>query len=361
MASSSDTQIALWSEQIRQASANSAPLEIRGGGSKSWYGQQVCGELLSTADYQGVLSYEPSELVVTVKAGTKVQQLQQMLAQHQQMLAFEPPDFDGVATIGGMIATGLCGPRRYQTGPMRDYVLGVNLIDGQGEVLRFGGQVIKNVAGYDISRSQVGAMGSLGLITSVSLKVLPLPEAELTLVFICSENEAREKLLNWRLRWPVSASCWMVGRLYVRLSGYAQTLQQAQRALGGEVFAADDFWQALREQKLAFFSQEQERSLWRIALPLQQPGLNLPGKSVFEWGGQLQWLYTDVSASLVRQHAQACGAAACLYRAQDKTPGVFELPAPALWRVQQALRQVFDAAGIFNRGRLYDLDLTEER
>ncbi len=356
-----DQQIASWAEQIRAAAATGTALEIRGGGSKAWYGQDIVGDCLSTQAYQGVINYEPSELVICARAGTPVQQLTQLLANHQQMLAFEPPEFNGIATLGGMVASGLCGPRRYQAGPLRDYLLGISMLDGRGQYLHFGGQVMKNVAGYDVSRSHAGALGTLGLLTRVSLKVLPRPEAEITLVLICSESEAREQVLRWRLRWPVSASCWMVGRLYLRLSGYADTLQQARLALGGELLHGADFWLALREQSLAFFSDEPERSLWRIALPLQQAGLNLPGKSLFEAGGQLQWLLTDASATQVQQAAQQAGGYACLYRGGDKTVGVFAKPSPAIWQIQQNLRRVFDPAGIFNRGRLYDFDAVEER
>lgn len=354
MGATVDTQIQQWAQQIQYAAATSTTLEIRGGGSKHWYGQIRCGDLLSTTTYTGILKYEPSELVIRARVGTPVRELSQLLAQHGQKLAFDPPEFAGVATLGGMVASGLSGPGRYQSGPMRDFVLGVGLLDGRGDYLQFGGQVMKNVAGYDVSRSHVGALGSLGLLCDVTLKVLPKAATELSLVLQMTEFEAHQQLRLWRQRWPVNASCWRLGRLYLRLAGYPETLQKARAALGGELMPETQFWHDIREHQLDFFTQDSTCNLWRIALPLQCPGLDLPGKTLYEWGGQQQWLLSEVSPVQVRQAAHRVGAYASLYRALDKSAGVFQRPAPAQWRVQQALRQVFDPAGVFNRGRMFD-------
>lgn len=350
----SDPQLQHWSAQIRTAAARGHSLELRGGGSKSWYGQTIQGELLSTQNYAGIISYEPSELVLRAKAGTTVSAVRELLDQHGQRLAFEPPEFAGIATLGGMLASGLCGPGRYQSGPLRDFVLGVSILDGRGDFLQFGGQVMKNVAGYDVSRSHVGAFGSLGLVCNLTLKVLPKAETELSLVLQMHEREAQQKLQIWRQRWPVSASCWRLGRLYIRLSGYAETVQQARLALGGELLPDERLWYELREHESDFFTQNHGHNLWRIVLPPDSVGLGLPGKTLYEWGGQLQWLVTEVAPGQVHQAALARGAYATLYRRLDKTAQVFPPPAKALWRVQRALQQVFDPHRVFNRGRVFD-------
>jgi glycolate oxidase FAD binding subunit len=270
------------------------------------------------------------------------------------MLAFEPPHFGAGATVGGMVAAGLSGPRRASAGSLREFVLGATLLDGKGQVLSFGGQVMKNVAGYDVSRLLAGSLGSLGLILDVSLKVLPKPFAETTLVFATSEADALHKLNTWAGQaLPISASAWQVGRLMLRLSGAEAAVTAARKRLGGEVVEqADTYWASLREQSHEFF-QEPEHGLWRLSLPSSAPPLMAKGKSLIEWGGAQRWLFSDEAAASIRAMAAQAGGHASLFRGGDKSLGVFApLPAPLL-QIHRRLKQAFDPAGIFNPGRMY--------
>jgi glycolate oxidase FAD binding subunit len=243
-------------EQVRAASAARAPLRIRGGGTKDWYGQAPSGSVLDTRAYAGVVDYEPTELVITVRCGTLLSEVEALLAQHRQMLAFEPPRFGSASTIGGVVACGLSGPRRASAGAVRDFVLGAQLMDGRGELLNFGGQVMKNVAGYDVSRLLCGSLGTLGLITEVSLKVLPVPFREETIRFEMDEITALSRINAWAGQpLPVSATCWRDGVLSVRLSGADAAVRAALLKLGGEqVGDGAGFWTALRDQTHSFFS-----------------------------------------------------------------------------------------------------------
>ncbi|MDY7538878.1 glycolate oxidase subunit GlcE [Undibacterium sp. 5I1] len=345
-------------ERIQTASAQKTALRIQGGASKSWYGQQSVGELLDTRAYTGIVAYEPTELVITARCGTPLAQIEAALDQHHQMLAFEPPRFNQHATLGGMLAAGLSGPRRATVGAVRDFVLGANLMDGRGELLHFGGQVMKNVAGYDVSRLLAGSMGTLGLITDISIKVLPKPFAETTLVFALSEAEALTRLNQWGGQaLPISASAWHVGRLMLRLSGAEAAIRSAKKQLGGEeVKDAASYWHSLREQTHKFFAQDDEHGLWRLSFPSSAAPAQLTGKSMIEWGGAQRWLFTDENPQHIRDTASRAGGHASLFRAGDKSVGVFAPLAPAVAKIHRNLKAAFDPAGIFNPGRMY-LDL----
>ncbi|HMA11478.1 MAG TPA: glycolate oxidase subunit GlcE [Steroidobacteraceae bacterium] len=339
-------------ERIRAAHESHVPLIIQGGGSKTFYGSADEGEVLSTRRLTGVVDYEPKELVLTARAGTPLAEIEALLAERNQMLAFEPPSFGGPATLGGCIAAGLSGPRRPYAGAARDFVLGVRMIDGTGQPLRFGGQVIKNVAGYDVSRLMVGALGTLGLITEVSLKVLPKPAAELSLQFELDEADAIRKMNEWAGQpLPLSATSWHAGVLTLRLSGATSAVRAAQAKLGGEPLQdADAFWQRLRDQTTPFFD---KRPLWRLAVRPTTSPLDLGDAQWIEWGGAVHWLASDLPAATLREAASAAGGHATLFRGNAPADGAFAPLSPALATLHRALKQRFDPRGILNRGRLY--------
>jgi glycolate oxidase FAD binding subunit len=347
-------------QQILAASAAGRPLRLRGGGTKDWYGQQFDGEVLDTRAYAGIIDYEPTELVITARCGTPLAEIEAALAARNQMLAFEPPHFGAGATVGGVVASALSGPRRASAGALRDFVLGAVLLDGHGERLAFGGQVMKNVAGYDVSRLLAGSLGTLGLILEVSLKVLPLPLREATLRVACAEIAALRLLNEWAGKpLPISASCWHDGVLTVRLSGAEAAVSAALQSLQGEPLAADDaaaFWLSVREQTHAFFAGA--GSLWRLSLPPHASAVILKGRQLIEWGGAQRWLKLDGDADAdgarqIRQAVAALGGHATLFRGGDKAVGVFHPLAPAIATIHQRLRQAFDPAGIFNPHRMY--------
>ena len=344
-----------FSGTIRRAAEKQAALRIRGGGSKDFYGGKLQGEIFGTRPYSGIVQYEPTELVITARAGTPLAEMEAALKERGQMLAFEPPHFGDHATLGGCIAAGLCGPRRAAVGAVRDFVLGVRMLDGRGNDLRFGGQVMKNVAGYDVSRLMVGSLGTLGLILEVSLKVLPLPLAEVTLRFEFPEDKAIQMLNQWAGRpLPISASAYTDGKLGLRLSGAAAAIEAACKKLGGERIddaQAEKFWVGMREQTDPFF--RGDASLWRLSVKSTGPPLKLPGVQLIEWGGSLRWLKSGADAKTIREAAVAAGGHATLFRASDKSAGVFHPLPPALLKIHRNLKRNFDPAGILNRGRLY--------
>jgi glycolate oxidase FAD binding subunit len=350
--------------QIRTAAEGGRPLRIRGGGSKDFYGEPAHGELLSTAALTGITSYEPSELVVTVRAGTPLAQLEAALAAQGQCLPFEPPHFAGAPTVGGMVAAGLGGPARASSGSARDFVLGLSMVNGRGELLTFGGQVMKNVAGYDVSRLMVGALGTLGLLTEVSLKVLPVAPAEATLKFDMTQDEALRRLNEWGGKpLPLNASCWLqdagVATLYLRLRGAAAAVEAGCRALGGERQdngAVANDWTACRDQQLPWFAQRGGRDLWRVSVPQTAPVLDLPERPLIEWHGGQRWVRAPASdGARVRETALRAGGHATLFAAGAQSPRLprFSPLAPPLDRIHRELKREFDPAGIFNRGRLY--------
>ena len=367
------------SDRVRAAAADHTPLRIRGGGSKDFYGQSLQGELLDTRTHSGIVSYEPSELVVTVRAGTPLAELEAALAEKGQCLPFEPPHFNATrpstATVGGMVAAGLSGPARASVGAVRDYVLGAVLLNGRGELLTFGGQVMKNVAGYDVSRLLAGSMGTLGLITEVSLKVLPVAPAEATLVFELDQATALAQLQRWGGQpLPLNASCWVhdttdAGQrklLFVRLRGAVAAVESACRKMTQDVsaermanaMAAPD-WQACRDLRLPFFTTPPvpDMSLWRLSVAPSAPVLDLPWSQFVEWHGGQRWVWAPVSdAPRLRAAAQVAGGHASLFRAAqvaDKSVGVFAPLGSPLDRIHRELKKQFDPAGIFNPGRMF--------
>lgn len=345
-------------EQVRAAAATSEPLRIRGGGTKDFYGGPLQGRVLETRHWQGIEAHEPSELYLTARTGTPLAQIEALLATHRQILAFEPPHFGAAATLGGCVAAGLSGPRRFATGPasgnLRDHVLGAQLLDGRGRVLRFGGTVIKNVAGYDVSRLLAGSLGLLGLLLEITLKVLPAPETECTLRFECGEAEALGLLCGWRGRpLPISASLWHEGALSVRLSGAGAALRHAQSRLGGELLSDGEgaaLWQDLREHRLSLFTSA--ATLWRIGVPDTAAPLDLPGSRAIEGGG-LRWLASDLPAAVIAGRAQAMGGHAVRFRGGDREALPFAtLSAPQL-AIHRRLKEEFDPSRIFNRCRMH--------
>ena len=342
--------------RIRAAATEKRPLRLRGGGSKDFYGQALEGEVLDTRAYAGIIAYEPTELVITARCGTLLADLEAALRAKGQQLTFEPPHFGPGATVGGMVAAGLSGPRRQAAGAVRDFVLGVRMLDGRGDDLCFGGQVMKNVAGFDVSRLMVGSLGTLGAILEVSLKVLPLPAVEITLRLAKTAAEAIALVNEWAGQpLPVSGTAWTGGNLLVRLSGATAAVEAVAKKLGGERIApeqAQNFWHGIREQTDPFFNIGQP--LWRLSLKSTTPPLNLPGAQLIEWGGALRWLATDADAQTVRAAAAFGGGHATLFRGSDKSAGVFQPLPPALLTIHRKLKRAFDPAGIFNPGRLYD-------
>ena len=340
-------------ERVQKAAQQRTPLSVQGGGTKAFYGRACAGEALALAEHQGVVYYEPSELVLTARAGTPLAQIEALLADHGQMLAFEPPHFGEAATLGGAIATGLSGPRRPYAGAARDFVLGVQLINGRGEVLRFGGQVMKNVAGYDLARTMTGALGTLGVILEVSVKVLPRPAHDLTLRMECKARDAVASCNRWAGRpLPLSAACWDGQNLFVRLSGTEPGVRQAAKRIGGEPVAeAAGFWADLREHRHPFFAGA--ASLWRLSLPPAASPLDLPGRWLIDWGGAQRWLRTEAEAGQVREAAGAAGGHATWLRGGPADRAVFHPLSPGLQALQGRLKDALDPHRILNPGRLY--------
>ena len=373
-------------DRIQAATAARTPLRIRAGGSKDFYGQSLQGELLDVSGLRGIISYEPSELVVTARAGTPLAELEATLAEQGQCLAFEPPHFQlqgnaATASVGGMVACGLSGPARASVGGVRDYVLGVKLINGRGELVTFGGQVIKNVAGYDVSRLMVGAMGMLGVLTEISLKVLPIAPAEATLVFEMDQAQALAQLHHWGAQpLPLNASCWVQDRtaraspelLFVRLRGATAAVEAACQTMRQDVpgtrmdnaQAAPD-WQACRDLRLPFFrptataqADAEPLALWRLSLPQTAPALDLPYAQLVEWHGGLRWLWAPLSAQaqLWQAAVEHAGTATLFIAPCAGDTGAIARFCPmdgTLMGIHRRLKAEFDPARIFNRGRLY--------
>jgi glycolate oxidase FAD binding subunit len=336
-------------ETIREAAAKKQPLRLRGGGTKDFYGGTLRGDIVDTRSHAGIVAYEPTELVVTARCGTALTQLEAALAQNRQMLPFEPPHYGPGATLGGCIAAGLAGPRRAAAGALRDFVLGVKLIDGRGQVLQFGGQVMKNVAGYDVSRVLCGSLGTLGLITEASVKLAPRPEAETTRSLEMPQARALEAMNRWAGQpLPITASAWHDDTLLVRLSGSEQGVRAAAAKVGGEELPSD-VWTAIREQRHEFFAGD--APLWRLAVPSVSPPLELAGDTLIEWGGALRWLKSTANAAAIRK--AAAKGHATLFRAADKSAGCFAPLDPVTMRIHRGLKAAFDPAGIFNPGRMY--------
>jgi len=365
-------------DRVNTAREAGAQLCIRGGGSKDFYGEAPHGDVLDTRVLEGISSYEPTELVVTTRCGTSLAELEALLATKGQCLPFEPPHFahsketpnisvkHGGATVGGMVAAGLSGPSRAAVGAVRDYVLGATMLNGRGEVLSFGGQVMKNVAGYDVSRLLAGSLGTLGVILEVSLKVMPMAPATVTLRMEMDQGSALAKLNDWGGQpIPVNASAWWDGNLIVRLRGALAAVHAARVRLGGELVEpefAGPFWEGLRDHTDEFFTAAQRAvesaagngaSLWRLSVPQTAPVLALTGELMVEWGGAQRWLCSALPASTVREAALKVGGHATLFRARDKSAGVFAPLRSPLDRIHRDVKKSFDPSEIFNPGRLY--------
>ncbi len=361
-----DSMVALV-EQVRRASATGTPLCIRGGGTKDFYGEEPVGAGLDASSLPSTHAHEPTELVVVAGAGMRVSALERVLAEHNQCLAFEPPRFGPASTVGGMVAAGLSGPSRASSGSLRDHLLGATVMNADGALLNFGGQVIKNVAGYDVSRLLAGSMGILGLIVEVSLKVLPIAAATLTLRYEMNAADALEQLHRWGAEpLPLHASAWWHGSLVVRLSGSVAAIAAARGAMGGAIggevideHAAQAFWNGLRDQTDEFFVEAYDAvthrgaTLWRLSVPQTAPLLGLAGDELIEWHGAQRWLTSSLPAAAVRAAAAAVGGHATIFNGRDKSAGVFAPLSPPLQLIHERLKAAFDAKRIFNRGRLY--------
>lgn len=348
---------ALLREQVLDAAAQGRALRPHGSGSKDFLARTLTGVPLDMRSAQGVIAYEPSELFITAHAGARLADIEALLAAHGQMLAFEPPHFGPHATLGGALASGLSGPRRWAAGSLRDFVLGVTVMDGQGRVLRFGGQVMKNVAGFDVSRLVAGSFGTLCLILEVTLKVLPVPPAEQTRMLSLDAAQALSVLREWGAQpLPLSASLWHEGRLAVRLSGAQAALDAAARLIGGDVLAADDasaLWASVREHTHGFFGGD--APLWRVALPPRAPVLPLDGPVLIEWNGMQRWLRSPLDAAALRNTIREHGGHATLFRGgrTEDRECAFEPLAAEVMAVHRRLKQAFDPSGVFSPGRLY--------
>ncbi len=340
-------------QQVLDAFHNETPLNITGSGSKTFLGRISQGQAVDISTHRGIVEYDPLELVLTARSGTTLQDIEAVLADANQMLAFEPPHFGDNATLGGTIACALSGPRRPYSGSARDFVLGCKMLNGRGEILRFGGKVMKNVAGYDVSRLMVGAYGTLGILLEISLKVMPRPAASITVASVSSAVQALSNMSALLSKpYPVDGACYHGGQCYVRISGSAQAVKEARSKIPGDAVAdAEKFWHALREHELPFF--RHGGALYRIMVKPATPPLPIEGAWLLDWGGAQRWLYSDEDADTVRHHAELAGGHVTVFRGGNRGDEIFQpLPAPLL-TIHQRLKASFDPKNIFNRGRLY--------
>jgi glycolate oxidase FAD binding subunit len=340
--------------RVLAAIQSGTQLEIRGNGSKHFLGRRLAGEPLIVTPHAGIVNYQPRELVITARCGTSLSTIETALGEQGQMLPFEPPHFGPGATIGGTIACGLSGPARPYAGSARDLVLGTRVLTGLGQVLRFGGEVMKNVAGYDLSRLMTGAYGTLGLLLDVSLKVMPLQAAQRTLAQEQSQPEAIRLMNAWAgTALPITATCHDGNRLFVRLSGAETAVVQAAETIGGEaVRNQETLWRRqIREQGHDFFAAGSP--LWRLSIPSATPPLDLPGIQLIEWGGALRWYRGELQSQAICRAASEAGGHATLFRGGDRSAEIFQPPAPPLMAIHRRLKQAFDPNGLFNPGRLF--------
>lgn len=339
-------------EQVESLIADKTPVYIRAGDSKAFYGNPVDAQALPVSAHRGIIHYEPTELVMTARSGTPLAEIEKILADNQQMLGFEPPHFTDGATLGGCIATGLSGPARPFRGAARDFVLGMHLINGKAELLHFGGEVMKNVAGYDVSRLVTGSLGTLGIILDVSLKLLPMPETEHTLCFELDEAAAIRRGNELSAQpFPLSAACYDGERLYLRLSGNEAAVSIARKRIGGDSIENEKaFWTRVREHSHPFFQGTQP--LWRLSLAAAHPPLEIEGKQFIDWGGAQRWLVSQAEPEHLRKQLADHGGHATLYRGNSNTP-VFQPLSGKLKEIHMNLKLAFDPYRLFNPGRLY--------
>ena len=355
-------------QQVMDAFQKQMPLAIKGNETKSFYGNAIEGTLLDVSPHQGIISYEPTELVLTARSGTSLNEIESVLNENNQQLAFEPPHFSNLsnseeatieATLGGTVACGLSGPARANYGSVRDFVLGCEIVNGKGEQLKFGGQVMKNVAGYDVSRLMCGSLGTLGVILNTSLKVLPKPELETSLSFELTPNQANTTLSQWCAKpYPITASCYHNNILTLRLAGNAQAVKATQLKLGGEQLNnSKKFWQQLKEQQHEFFNTE--TNLWRISskpnFEHDIPNINTE-VCLTEWHGALHWIKTNQNATVIQQHAARLGGHAILFRQNninDNNIDIFHPLENQIMKIHQNLKNAFDPKHILNRNKMY--------
>jgi glycolate oxidase FAD binding subunit len=342
---------AMLAEQVRAASADRRALRIVGGDTKAWYGRAPHGERLELAVHRGVIDYDPCELVLTARAGTPLSEIEALLAQNRQRLGFEPPRLGPASTIGGVIAAGLAGPARPFAGAPRDHLLGARVLDGRGRALRFGGTVFKNVAGFDAFRLMCGAMGTLGVLLDVSIRVMPAPAESRTRLFDL-DWPASQAMLTRLLRaaWPIDGAVHDGARLAVRLSGAVDGVGEAERAIGGEAGEAD-LWSAVRDMASPLLRAPR---LWRLSVPRTAQLDPLPGPAVVDWAGSQVWVASDAPTERMRALAATAGGHATLFRGAAPGEDVFTALPPAMLGLHARLKAVFDPAGVFNPGRLYE-------
>jgi glycolate oxidase FAD binding subunit len=338
-------------QQVVLAFENATALNITAGGSKSFLGQEAQGQEINVSAHGGIIEYDPRELVLTARSGTRLSEVEAALADSGQMLAFEPPSFGSSATLGGTIACALSGPRRPYSGSARDFVLGCKLLNGRGEITSFGGQVMKNVAGYDVSRLMTGAYGTLGILLEISLKVLPRAAASITVSRVCSESEAIAVMSEFLSKpYPVDGACYDGERCHVRISGSAQAVKETQKKIPGEVLPnADAFWHDLREHELPFF--QHGGTLYRVMVKPATPPLSIAGSWLLDWGGAQRWLYSNESLAAIRHQVTLAGGHVTVFRGGDQE--IFQPLASPMLTLHQRLKSSFDPKNIFNRGRLY--------
>jgi glycolate dehydrogenase FAD-binding subunit len=340
-------------EQVLDAIEQNTPIKIVGGNSKEFLGRSITGITLDMADYSGIISYEPTELYITVRAGTKLTDVKQILAEQGQMLAFEPPEINEYTTIGGVVATGMSGPRRPYTGSVRDFVLGVRCINGLAKDMRFGGQVMKNVAGYDLSRLLTGSFGTLAIIVEVTLKVIPIPEFELTAVQSLPVQNAIEMMHQLSTTAiPISAFCYEKENLYLRLSGNEKVIRDATKSLNFDEYeSGEKFWNALRDYKSAVF--KSDKPIWRLSVPSTSNIEFQDQEYVIDWGGAQYWFSSNRDRVEIFETARALGGSAYLFFNGHREGDVFQPLEDGLFKLHLGLKQAFDPHGILNPGKMY--------
>ena len=345
----------LLQQQVRESIQNKTSLYIHGGNSKLFYGNSVNAEALDVSQHTGIISYEPTELCLTVRAGTRLSDIENLLNEQNQILPFEPPQYTPNATIGGAVASGISGPRRAYTGSVRDAILGVKIINGDGEIVSFGGQVMKNVAGYDLSRMMVRSQGTLGVILEVSIRLLPKPAHDLTLSFEAKQDFALNFFqLSRTQQLPITASAWFNDQVYLRLSGSESSLISKQKKLGAEtVEDSDVFWSDIRDHKHHFFGRT-DKPLWRLSLP---PATNqivkIDDNQLIEWGGSQRWVNTNTPANIMRSIATSNKGYATLFRGEIPETPCFPSLDENLMKIHTQLKRNMDPHGLFNLGRIY--------
>ena len=338
---------------VRKALETKSPLRIVGGNTKAFYGRKSVGDVLDVSGHRGIVNYEPTELVITARGATPLAEIEAALAENNQMLGFEPPCFGNQSTLGGTMACGFSGPRRPFAGAIRDFVLGSKLLNGKAEILKFGGEVMKNVAGYDISRLMAGALGTLGVLLEISIKILPKPAIELTLAYEMNFEEAVDAMTTWCCQSsPLSALCFDGHRVFARISGSEHMVALAQAKMGGEIVSSNsDFWKSVRDQHHPFF--EGTKNLWRFSLAPASPEPDVPGEWFLDWGGAQRWLKTDEEPERVFRIAAKTGGHGILYRSPDPATDRFQPLPDKLMQLHKNLKHAFDPAGILNPGRMY--------